>query len=101
MPIKPDLVNIDMAQQVCEYVLKRGGWPECTPEAILLRASTYEELHRWVGVATGDRGTPFPQEPEANQVIYIEQGGTSYRYVHHNGAWRFVDAMPAYLRNAH
>lgn len=97
MPIKPDLVTLHMAQYVVDYILQRGGWPDCTPEAILERANTYEELHKWIGVATGDKVLPFP-EPMKNQVIYVAQCGTSYCYTYHNGAWIFVDAMPAHLR---
>lgn len=98
MPLKQTLITLDMAARVSDYVLKRGGWPECTPEAILDRASTYEELHKWIGIATGDKVPPFPRNPKDGDVFYVAQQGTSYCYLYIRFEWRLVDAMPAHLR---
>lgn len=98
MPLEKTLITLEMASHVSDYILKRGGWPDCTPEAILERASSYDELHKWIGTATGDRVPPFPRDPKYGDVIHVAQCGISYCYAYNNSRWNLVDAMPAHLR---
>lgn len=92
------LVTLEIAQQVCDHVLERGGWPDCTAEAILERAESYEELHKWVSIATKQPRIQWPDRPKEWQVFYVEQSGTSYCYLYLKRKWDLVDAMPARLR---
>jgi hypothetical protein len=98
MPIQPTLITIPMAEHVSSYVLKRGGWTDCTPEKILERANNYEELHKWMSIATKSPRTPFPKNPKQSEVIYVVHGGTSYCYVFIKSEWKMVDAAPIWLR---
>lgn len=98
MPIHPTVLTIEMAEYVSSYVLKRGGWPDCTPEKILERATNFEELHKWMSIATKSPRTPFPKNPKQSEVIYVIHDGTSYCYIYIKGEWKIVDAAPTRLR---
>jgi len=98
MPISPNVLTIEMAEYVSSYVLKRGGWEDCTPEKILERATNFEELHKWMSIATKSPITPFPKNPKESDVVYVVHDGTSYCYIFGNGEWIFADAVPTWVR---
>ncbi|OMD19226.1 hypothetical protein BJP48_12010 [Paenibacillus odorifer] len=98
MPIQPTLITIPMAEHVSSYILNRGGWPDCTPHKILERATSYEELHKWMSIATKSPRTPFPTKPKQSDVFYVVHEGISYCYIYINGEWKLVDAAPTWLR---
>ncbi|MEK5439408.1 MULTISPECIES: hypothetical protein [Paenibacillus] len=99
MPIPQNVLTIEMAEYVSSYVLNRGGWDDCTPEKILERATNFEELHKWMSIATKSPRTPFPKNPKESDVIYVIHDGTSYCYFFVDGEWKLVDAAPTWARN--
>lgn len=100
MAIPPNPLTTEMAEDIAAHILKRGGWEDCTPEKILGRATTYDELHKWWRIVRpGDKLPKFPSNPKSSDVCLITRGETSYQYILINGVWEMADAMPARLRD--
>lgn len=88
MSVKPSpLVNL-MAELLAER--KKDWWPDCDAEKILRLMPSFESLADQFKYATGI--DTFPNKPKQGQVIYIDYGEFTYRYVYHNGEWLYVDA---------
>lgn len=100
MAIPPNPLATEMAEDIAAYILKRGGWEDCTPEKILGRATSYDELHKWWRIVRPGEVLPkFPSKPKESDVYIVTREETSYRYINIKGVWEMADAMPARLRD--